>query len=542
MDIAEAGLVSRSDIARLAGVERPAVTNWQRRYADFPRPVETAHGQLFHRSEVAAWLSRRPIPERALRDDELPGTTYGSRMEPGIQVKAPERESAPEGHHRLVREFVGLTADLPRSTTRDGVYWRVVLALVFLRRFSLEAWGYLADSVDRPGLLTSRLADACLDADLAESARVAERLANVQPAVRHAVRRAIDLLNGVTSESSELLGAFDYALERLGDDMSYQFFTPQSVARLVSELVGPVTPGSHCLDPFCRTGELLVELDHVPRVDDSAPIVVRGSHPESTLVELATMNLAMHGIPALMSSSEPAALAVPIRDQFDVVVSNPPFGSMGEPDRVHRRYGPSRRMEFNWLQTIVELLGGKGRGCVVMPNGAAFTLSPREQDIRRALVEDGALAAVVALPTQLFQETSIGVTLWLVQRPSGRSGDVLFIDAQKLGHMSTRTRRQLAPQDIQRVSQEYRRWWLARRENRKFVPHEGFSATAAPAAIAEQGYSLYPPSYVESVSVEVNGDSKADLSTLAEELVRLTNSASEIDADVREMLRGFGGR
>lgn len=441
-----------------------------------------------------------------------------------------------------MRELGGLAAELPRAATHDGVYWQVVLALVFLRRFSLEAWRHLAAAVDRPGLLSNRLADACVDAGLAESARVSERLADVQPAVRHAVSRAINLLDGVTAESSDLIAGFDHVLERLGDDMSYQFFTPRSVARLITELVGPIAAGSRCLDPFCRTGELLLELDRAAVGDDSAQIVVRGSHPEPILVELATMNLAMHGASALVSRLELASPAAPVEERFDVVVSNPPFGSLREPEGVNRRYGPSRRMEFNWLQVVVESLDGQGRGCVVMPNGAAFSLSSREQDIRRALVEDGALAAVVALPMQLFQGTSIGVTLWLVQPPSGRSEEVLFIDAQQLGGMSTRTRRELTPQDIQRVSQEYRRWRLAHRADRKFVPREGFSATATAAAIAEQGYSLYPQSYVQPESSAVDSDSGTDFSMLAEELVRLTGSAAEIDADVREMLRGFGGR
>ncbi|MDG9673169.1 N-6 DNA methylase [Micromonospora sp. DH14] len=418
----------------------------------------------------------------------------------------------------------------------------MVLALVFLRRFSLKGWLHLAAAVDRPDLLSNRIADACVDAGLAESTRVSERLADVQPAVRHAVSRAINLLETVAADSSALTAGFDHALERLGDDMSYQFFTPRSVARLITELVGPIPAGSRCLDPYCRAGELLVELDRVAGGHDSAQIVVRGSHPEPFLVELATMNLAMHGASALVSRLELASPAIPVDERFDVVVSNPPFGSLREPAGVKRRYGPSRRMEFNWLQIVVESLDGQGRGCVVMPNGAAFSLGSREQEIRRSLVEDGALTAVVALPMQLFRETSIGVTLWLVQRPAGRSEEVLFIDAQQLGSMSTRTRRELTSQDIQRIAQEHRRWRLARRTDRDFVPRAGFSATATAAAIAEQGYSLYPQSYVEPELSAVDNDSEVDFPMLAEELVRLTDSAAEIDADVREMLRGFGGR
>ncbi|MFF0230089.1 class I SAM-dependent DNA methyltransferase [Micromonospora sp. NPDC005252] len=349
----------------------------------------------------------------------------------------------------------------------------------------------------------------------------------------------IDLLDSVAAEPSDLLAVFEHALDQLGDDLSYEFVTPRSAARLIAEMVGPITAGSRCFDPFCRTGELLVEVNRVAGEGGAVPVVVRGSHPEPAFVELAEMNLSMHGASALVSRSEPASPAMPVSDRFDVVVSNPPFGSLAEADVMHRRYGPSRRREFNWLQIVVESLDENGRGGVIMPNGAAFTLSHRDREIRRALVEDGALTAVVALPTQLFRGTSIGVTLWLVQRPSGQSGEMLFIDAQKLGVMSTRTRRQLTPQDIEEVSQEYRRWRLALRTDGTFVPRAGFSATATAAAIAKQNYSLFPPSYVEPGPIAPDRDSEADFWTLAKELVRLTDAAQEADADVRKMLRGF---
>ncbi|WP_210817915.1 class I SAM-dependent DNA methyltransferase [Micromonospora sp. D93] len=441
-----------------------------------------------------------------------------------------------------MREAADLTADLHRSATRDGVYWHVVLALVFLRRERPLAWRDLVVSLNESSRPTDRLADTFADTGLVESARVARRLADVQPAVWHALGRAIHILDGVGVESSDLIGIFDHALDQLGDGMSGQFFTPRSVARLIAELVGPITAGSRCLDPFSRAGELLVEV--AVASGGSPPLVVRASHPESTLVELAEMNLVMHGAGATVSKSELGSLAMAAMDRFDIVVSNPPFGLLSDAEvgGMRRRYGPSRRKEFNWLQLAVESLDENGRGAVIMPNGAASTLAPREREIRRGLVEDGALAAVVALPTQLFGGTSIGVALWLVRRPSRRREDVLFIDAQTLGGMSTRTRRQLAPHDIEEVSQEYRRWLSVGRTDRKFVPRVGFSATATATAIADQNYSLFPPSYVQPESVATGHPSDADFSELTSELIQLTNVARGIDADVHEMLRGLGQR
>ncbi|MFG1914113.1 class I SAM-dependent DNA methyltransferase [Micromonospora sp. NPDC048898] len=439
-------------------------------------------------------------------------------------------------------EVAELRAGLHRSATRDGIYWHVVLALVFLRRERPTAWRDLTVWLNKSSQPADRLADTFADAGLFESAGAVRRLADGQPATWHAVRRAIYIIDGVGVES-DLTDIFDRALDQLGDGMSGQFFTPRSVARLIAELVGPITARSRCLDPFSRAGELLVEV--AVAGGDSPPLVVQASHPESTLVELAEMNLAMHGVRATVSKSELGSLAMEARVRFDIVVSNPPFGFLSDAevdDGLRRRYGSSRRQEFNWLQLVIESLDENGRGAVIMPNGAASTLAPREREIRRGLVESGALAAVVALPTQLFGGTSIGVALWLVRSPSRRRGEVLFIDAQTLGGMSTRTRRQLAPHDIEDVSQEYRRWLSASRADRKFVPRVGFSATATAAAIADQNYSLFPPSYVQPEAVATDHDSDADFSALTSELIRLTNVARGIDADVNEMLRGSGER
>ncbi|WP_436760833.1 hypothetical protein [Streptosporangium sp. V21-05] len=74
------GYVSRSDIARLAEVRRPAVTNWERRHRDFPSPVSIGDEELFEASAVGAWLDRRMIASNALMVGEPIGSTYGIRF------------------------------------------------------------------------------------------------------------------------------------------------------------------------------------------------------------------------------------------------------------------------------------------------------------------------------------------------------------------------------------------------------------------------------------------------------------------------------
>ncbi|GAA2346720.1 hypothetical protein GCM10010246_36350 [Streptomyces cuspidosporus] len=73
-------LLTGADIARLAGVKRPAVNNWQRRHQDFPTAVHSGGVACFPLSRVVAFLDSRVIPTRFLTEHELPGTTYGDRV------------------------------------------------------------------------------------------------------------------------------------------------------------------------------------------------------------------------------------------------------------------------------------------------------------------------------------------------------------------------------------------------------------------------------------------------------------------------------
>ena len=176
-----------------------------------------------------------------------------------------------------------------------------------------------------------RLADTFADTGLVESARVARRLADVQPAVWHALARAIYILDGVGVESSDLTGIFDHALDQLGDGMSGQFFTPRSVARLIAELVGPITAGSRCLDPFSRAGELLVEVAMAG--GGSPPLVMRVSHLRVDSCS-DTGRDEPHAPWGGRRNSPPArsmsfARCPRSRARFEYVVTNPPF-NMGD--------------------------------------------------------------------------------------------------------------------------------------------------------------------------------------------------------------------
>jgi type I restriction enzyme M protein len=159
---------------------------------------------------------------------------------------------------------------------------------------------------------------------------------------------------------------------------------------------------------------------------------------------------------------------MPLR--FDYILANPPFNDSdwgGERVREDPRWRfgapPPGNANFAWLQHIVHHLAPNGTAGVVLANGSMTSSQSGEGDIRRKLVEADVVDCMVAMPGQLFYSTQIPACLWFFARNKNpgkwlrdRRGEVLFIDARKLGRMVDRTRKELTQEDIATVARKWR--------------------------------------------------------------------------------------
>jgi type I restriction enzyme M protein len=130
------------------------------------------------------------------------------------------------------------------------------------------------------------------------------------------------------------------------------------------------------------------------------------------------------------------------------------------------KYGvpPVGNANYAWLQHILWHLAPNGTAGVVLANGSMSSGQSGEGDIRRTMIEGDVVDCMVALPGQLFYSTPIPACLWFLARNKGnhrfrdRRGEVLFIDARKLGHLVDRTRREFSDDDIARIATTYHAW------------------------------------------------------------------------------------
>jgi type I restriction enzyme M protein len=300
---------------------------------------------------------------------------------------------------------------------------------------------------------------------------------------------------------------------------------------------------------------------HGGNADD---ISIYGQEANPTTWRLVAMNLAIRGF-AVDLGKEPADTFH--RNQhpdlrFDYILANPPFNisDWGGERLVNDKrwvYGtpPAGNANYAWLQHILHHLSPRGQAGVVLANGSMSSNTNNEGVIRKAMVEADVVDVMVALPTQLFFNTPIPACLWFLAKdksgaavPGGkkgrdRRGEVLFIDARKLGRMETRVNRVFDDEDVARVASTVHRWRGDGEDgaDEPYTDVPGFCRAVKLSEIGEHGHVLTPGRYVGAE--EADDDDEAfneKMERLTAQLAEQMAKGAELDAVIREKLGGMG--
>jgi len=306
-----------------------------------------------------------------------------------------------------------------------------------------------------------------------------------------------------------------------------EFYTPKPVVDTLIEMIEP-TKG-RVYDPCCGTGGFFVQSEkfidaHKGQKND---IAIYGQERNHTTYGLARMNLAIRGIFAEVRwNSEGTLLKDAFPDErFDYILANPPFNIsdwsgdlLREDSRWKFGAPPVGNANFAWLQHIHAHLSSKGVGGVVLANGSMSSMSGGEGEIRRAMVEGDAVDAMVALPGQLFYGTQIPACLWILAKDKSngiakdaelrdRRGEVLFIDARKMGALvpGSRKQKELSPDEIAQIATAYHAW-RGEPDAGAYEDVAGFCKSATTEEIAKHNFVLTPGRYVGAGEIEDDGE------------------------------------
>jgi type I restriction enzyme M protein len=382
----------------------------------------------------------------------------------------------------------------------------------------------------------------------------------------------IDLISNIrvgdeASRAKDVLGrVYEYFLSQFASaegKKGGEFYTPRCVVKLLVEMLEPYR--GRVYDPCCGSAGMFVQSVEFIRAHASgngnggrarADISIYGQESNYTTWRLAKMNLAIRGIDGQIAHGDTFHNDRHPDLKADFILANPPFNVSdwgGERLRDDKRwkYGvpPVGNANFAWVQHIVHHLAPAGVAGFVLANGSMSSNQTGEGEIRKALIEADLVDCMVALPGQLFYSTQIPACLWFLARDRkngkfrDRRGEILFIDARKMGRMVDRTHRELTDEDIARIANTYHAW-RGEEDAGAYADVPGFCKSATLEEVRKHGHVLTPGRYVGAEAVEDDGEPfeekmKRLTATLREQQAEAAKLDAAIAANLKEL--GYGG-
>ncbi len=401
----------------------------------------------------------------------------------------------------------------------------------------------------------------------------------------------IDLITNIQvgdaeARSKDVLGrVYEYFLSQFASaegKKGGEFYTPRCVVKLLVEMLEPYQ--GRVYDPCCGSSGMFVQSMEFIEAHATgngnggkarADISIWGQESNHTTWKLARMNLALRGIEGNIAYGDSFHNDRHPDLRADYILANPPFNVSdwgGERLRDDKRwaYGvpPAGNANFAWVQHMAHHLSPRGAAGFVLANGSMSSNQAGEGEIRKNLIEADLVDCMVALPGQLFYSTQIPVCLWFLSKNRGggkhrdRRGQVLFIDARKLGRMVDRTHRELTDDDIARIADTYHAWRADSRhageeptlrvirgrnpegqgaEGDEYADIPGFCKSATLDEVRKHGHILTPGRYVGAAPQEDDGEPFAEkMSRLAAQWREQQAEARRLDAVIEENLKDLG--
>ena len=375
----------------------------------------------------------------------------------------------------------------------------------------------------------------------------------------------IDLVSNIQvgdeeARSRDVIGrVYEYFLSQFASaegKKGGEFYTPRCVVKVLVAMLEPYR--GRVYDPCCGSSGMFVQSIAFIRAHTSGngnggkargDISIYGQESNYTTWRLAKMNLAIRGIEGQIAHGDSFHNDRHPDLKADFLLANPPFnvsdwGGERLTEDKRWRFGvpPKGNANFAWVQHMVHHLAPAGIAGFVLANGSMSSSQSGEGEIRKNLLEADLVDCMVAMPGQLFYSTQIPVCLWFLARNRPRRGEVLFIDARKLGRMVDRTHRELTDEDIARIAGAYHAW---RDGADVYEDLPGFCKRAPFDEVRRHAHVLTPGRYVGAEPQPDDGEPfDAKMGRLVAELQAQQADGARLDAAIAENLKalGFGGK
>ncbi len=371
-------------------------------------------------------------------------------------------------------------------------------------------------------------------------------------------------MGGEENHAKDVLGrVYEYFLGQFAGKegkKAGEFYTPRCIVRLLVEMIEPYH--GRVYDPCCGSSGMFVQSEEFIRAHGGrlTDISVFGQESNPTTWKLAQMNLAIRGIEANLGPHNDDSFHRDLHPDLkaDFILANPPFnmsdwGGERLRDDARWKYGapPVGNANFAWVQHFIHHLGPTGIAGFVLANGSMSSNQSGEGEIRRNIVEADLVDCMIALPPQLFYGTGIPACLWFAARDrSGkptrggkplrdRRGEVLFIDARRMGVMVSRVHRELTDEEIARIAGTYHAW-RDEPDAGEYEAVPGFCKSARLEEIRQHGHVLTPGRYVGAAEMDHDDEPfERKMKRLVAELEQQFAESARLETAIRHNLRGL---
>lgn len=385
------------------------------------------------------------------------------------------------------------------------------------------------------------------------------------------IKKIVDEVNKIShkafGEEKDLIGrVYEYFLKEFAVNATKEegeFYTPHDAVQLIAAMIEPFDGTLY--DPCCGSGGMFVQSADLIREKkgDISRINIYGQEKEPATYRLAKMNLALRGLSHHLGDEADSTFTHDLHKgiYFDYIMANPPFNLKGWYDpnlKNDARWAdyvtpPESNANYAWiLHMLSHLRANKGVAGFLLANGALGDSDTVE--IRKKLIQNDKVEAIIILPRELFITTDISVTLWLLnQNKKGgsyhgrilrkRKHEILFMDLRTWtenpvkGEGKKKVR--LTDEQIQRAADIYHTWQSEGTDGMHYEVPELYRSVGI-TEIEKRGWSLVPSKYIEFIDHNLDIDFNAEMSRIQAEMRDVLAKEKQSQKMLEDAFRGIG--
>lgn len=385
------------------------------------------------------------------------------------------------------------------------------------------------------------------------------------------IKKLVDEVGGIShktfGEEKDLIGhVYEYFLKEFAVNATKEegeFYTPHDVVQLIASMIEPYEGTLY--DPACGSGGMFIQSAELvkARQGDVNRINIYGQEKDAATYRLAKMNLALRGLSHNLGETNDSSFTHDLHKgmYFDYIMANPPFNLKNWYDenlKNDARWAdyatpPESNANYAWiLHMLSHLKSSDGVAGFLLANGALNDSDTLE--IRKKLIQNDKVEAIIVLPRELFITTDISVTLWILnQNKKGgkyhgrnlrnREHEILFMDLRQWTENAVKNENKkkvrLSTEQIEKASEIYHQWQSEGTDGTNYQIPELYRSVGIE-EIEQKGWALTPSKYIEFVDHDLDIDYDKEMKRIQSEMKEILEQEKKSQKLLEEAFKGIG--